>query len=46
VHEEIVEGTAQELRDEFGAREKILGEFSVFVSGIKNTQFIGESADN
>jgi 16S rRNA (cytidine1402-2'-O)-methyltransferase len=41
-----VEGTAQEMRDVFGAREKILGEFSVFVAGIKNVQFLGNLADN
>ncbi|MDR3311543.1 MAG: 16S rRNA (cytidine(1402)-2'-O)-methyltransferase [Spirochaetaceae bacterium] len=35
VHEEILEGTASELRDVFGARE-IRGEFTVFVSGVKN----------
>ena len=46
LHEEIVEGTAQEMRDVFGAREKILGEFSVFVAGIKNAQFSGILADN
>jgi 16S rRNA (cytidine1402-2'-O)-methyltransferase len=46
VHEEIAAGTAQELRDDFGARQKILGEFSVFVSGIKNAQFTGNFADN
>lgn len=34
LHEEIIEGTAAEMRDEFASRQKILGEFAVFVSGI------------
>lgn len=36
LHEEIVCGTAQEVLENFSARSKILGEFSVFISG-KNT---------
>lgn len=34
LHEEIVDGTAGEVRDDFAARESIKGEFAVFVSGI------------
>ena len=46
LHEEIIEGTAREMHDEFAAREKILGEFSVFISGSKNVKLSDESADN
>ncbi len=35
LHEEIVFGTAQEVLDDFSARSKVLGEFSVFISGKK-----------
>lgn len=35
LHEEIIEGTAAEMRDEFAGRSKILGEFAVFISGNK-----------
>lgn len=35
LHEELISGTAAELRDDFASRQKILGEFSVFVSGKK-----------
>ena len=46
LHEEIVEGTAAEMRENFAARDKILGEFAVFVSGNKNAQLSEESSDN
>lgn len=36
LHEEIVCGTAKEVFEDFSGRSKILGEFSVFISG-KNT---------
>ena len=32
MHEEIVEGTAQELLEDFASRSKIQGEFAVFIS--------------
>lgn len=35
LHEEIIEGTAAEMRDEFASRNKVLGEFAVFISGDK-----------
>ncbi len=35
LHEEIVTGIANEVRDDFAGRESIKGEFSVFVSGKK-----------
>lgn len=37
LHEEIVEGTAAELRDDFTSRASIKGEFAVFISGIKKS---------
>ena len=37
LYEEIVSGTAIEVRDSFADREKILGEFSVYVSGKKSS---------
>ena len=47
LHEEIIEGTALELRDNFGARESIKGEFAVFISGAKKKiQLSDESTDN
>ncbi|MCR4789657.1 MAG: 16S rRNA (cytidine(1402)-2'-O)-methyltransferase [Treponemataceae bacterium] len=38
LHEEIVDGSADEVRADFAARDKILGEFAIFVSGNKKTQ--------
>jgi len=46
LHEEIIEGAAEEVRDEFASRDKILGEFAVFISGVKNVQLSDESDDN
>lgn len=50
LHEEILEGTAAEMRDEFASRSKILGEFAVFISGnkfsSKNSKDTDEDADN
>lgn len=50
LHEEIIEGTAAEMRDDFAERSKILGEFAVFISGVKisskNSKEIEEDADN
>lgn len=53
LHEEIIEGTAAEMRDEFAGRSKILGEFAVFISGNKfssknaeNAKDFDENADN
>ena len=45
LHEEIVEGTAAELRDDFTSRTSIKGEFAVFISGIKKVQLSDESTD-
>ncbi len=46
LHEEIIEGTAAEMRDEFAGRSKVQGEFAVFVSGRKIAQVSSETADN
>ena len=45
IHEEIVEGTAAEVRDDFASRDKVLGEFAVFISGVKKTQLSEGNAD-
>lgn len=45
LHEEIIEGTAEEMRDNFSSRDKVLGEFAVFISGVKNVQLSEESDD-
>ncbi len=46
LHEEIIEGTAAEMRDEFASRSKVLGEFAIFISGDKNAQLSEEVDDN
>ena len=47
LHEEILEGTAAQMRDEFASRSKILGEFAVFISkSSKNPKDFEEDADN
>lgn len=45
LHEEIVEGTAAGVLENFAGRSKILGEFAVFVSGSKTAQFLEEDTD-
>jgi 16S rRNA (cytidine1402-2'-O)-methyltransferase len=46
VHEEIAEGTAQEVFGMFASRGKIQGEFSVLIAGIKKSNFLAELTDN
>lgn len=46
LHEEIIEGTAAELRDNFAGRTSIKGEFAVFISGLKKLQIDEEQSDN
>ena len=47
LHEEIVEGTAADMRDNFAERSKILGEFAVFISkSSKNSKEFDEDSDN
>lgn len=45
LHEEIIEGTAAVLRDDFASRASIKGEFAVFISGVKKVQLSDESTD-
>lgn len=45
LHEEITEGTAQEVFEDYSSRQKILGEFAVFISGNKNVKISEESSD-
>ena len=45
LHEEINDGTAASIRDDYARRTKIQGEFSVFISG-KTLNFSEESSDN
>lgn len=46
LHEEIIEGSASELRDDFSSRSSIKGELAIFISGVKKTQLSDESTDN
>jgi 16S rRNA (cytidine1402-2'-O)-methyltransferase len=46
LHEEIVDGTAKEVCETFAAREKIQGEFSILLAGIKKCNFLEELTDN
>ena len=50
LHEEILEGTAAQMRDEFSSRSKVQGEFAVFISksvfSSKNSKEFDEDADN
>lgn len=46
LHEEIIEGNAEELCNIFQNRDIIKGEFAVFVSGVKKTQLLEEDTDN
>ncbi len=36
IHEEITDGTAKDVLEDYSSRSKILGEFAVFISGDKN----------
>lgn len=46
LHEEIVEGTAHEMLENFASRSKIQGEFAVFISkSSKNSKEFDEDAD-
>lgn len=46
LHEEITEGTAKEVLEDYSSRTKVQGEFAVFISGNKNTKLSDESSDN
>lgn len=46
LHEEIISGSAEELRDDFTSRPSIKGEFAIFISGTKRIQLSEEDTDN
>lgn len=46
LHEEISDGSAKEVFEDYASRTKILGEFAVFISGNKNTKLLEENTDN
>ncbi len=46
LHEEIIEGTAESLYEDFSGRDSIKGEFAIFISGTKKVQLSDESTDN
>ena len=46
LHEEITEGSAREVWQDYSSRTKVLGEFAIFISGKKNAKLSGECTDN
>ena len=46
LHEEITEGSAGEVFEDYSSRQKVLGEFAVFISGKKNTKLLEDNDDN
>ena len=46
LHEEIISGSAEELRDDFTNRPSIKGEFAIFISGTKKIQLSEDNTDN
>ncbi len=46
LHEEINDNTAKAVYDEYASREKIQGEFAVFISGTKSVKLSEENTDN
>lgn len=46
LHEEITEGTAKEVLEDYSSRKQVLGEFAIFISGEKNTKLSEEDSDN
>lgn len=45
LHEEINDGTAKEIYEDYSSRSKVLGEFAVFISGNKATSKAENEAD-
>lgn len=45
LHEEINDGTAKEIYEDYSSRSKVLGEFAVFISGNKATSKAKNEAD-
>ena len=46
LHEEITEGTAKEVLEDYSSRKQVLGEFAIFISGEKNAKLSEEDSDN
>ena len=46
VHEEINDGTAAEILADYSSRNKVLGEFAIFISSNKNVKLLNEYSDN
>ncbi len=46
LHEEIVDGPAKEVMEDFSARQSIKGEFAVFVAGLNKFKILENSSDN
>lgn len=46
LHEEILSGSAEDVKNDFAERTSIKGEFAIFISGTKKIQLSEESADN
>ena len=46
VHEEINDGRAGEILADYSSRNKVLGEFAIFISGNKNVKLLNECSDN
>ena len=46
LHEEVLSGSAEDVKNDFLQRQSIKGEFAIFISGTKNIQLSEESADN
>jgi len=45
LHEEILSGTAEDVKNDFAQRTSIKGEFAIFISGVKKIQNSDESTD-
>ena len=46
LHEEITEGTAKEVLEDYSSRKQVLGEFAIFISGEKKAKLSEEDSDN
>ena len=46
LHEEITDGPAKEVLENYSSRTKIQGEFAIFISGNKKTKLLEEDSDN
>lgn len=46
LHEEINDGTAAEILEDYSSRSKVLGEFAIFISSNKNVKLLNEDSDN